>query len=138
MFDRILLAVDGSEESKKAAVLAGDLAAGRAGTDVLVVHVLEFGAGRGMAFAREVPSEAYDLVDEVVRGLKDAGIGARGEVKEAVHGNAARQLVSAADGFDADLVVMGSRGLSDWQGLILGSVAHQVLHMSHRPVLIAR
>lgn len=37
-----------------------------------------------------------------------------------------------------DLIVMGSRGVSDFAGLLLGSVAHQVLHKAHCPVFIAK
>jgi nucleotide-binding universal stress UspA family protein len=33
---------------------------------------------------------------------------------------------------------MGSRGMSDWEGLLVGSVAHKVLHLSSVPVLIVR
>ncbi|MCP3871943.1 MAG: universal stress protein [Desulfobacteraceae bacterium] len=37
-----------------------------------------------------------------------------------------------------DLIVMGSRGVTDFAGLFLGSVAHQVLHKSDCPVFIAK
>ncbi|HEV8650268.1 MAG TPA: universal stress protein [Actinomycetes bacterium] len=36
------------------------------------------------------------------------------------------------------MIVMGSRGRTDLAALVLGSVAHKVLHLSDRPVLIAR
>lgn len=39
---------------------------------------------------------------------------------------------------DAGLIVMGSRGMSDWEGLLVGSVAHKVVHLSSVPVLIVR
>ncbi|MCK5838129.1 MAG: universal stress protein, partial [Desulfobacula sp.] len=37
-----------------------------------------------------------------------------------------------------DLIVMGSRGVTDFAGLFIGSVAHQVLHKSECPVFIAK
>jgi nucleotide-binding universal stress UspA family protein len=37
-----------------------------------------------------------------------------------------------------DLIVMGSRGVTNFEGLFLGSVAHQVLHKSDCPVFIVK
>ncbi len=39
---------------------------------------------------------------------------------------------------NANLIVMGSRGVTDFTGLFIGSVAHQVLHKSECPVFIAK
>jgi nucleotide-binding universal stress UspA family protein len=137
MFSNILLCVDGSDESKKAAVLAADVAcAGHA--EVVVLHVREYGATAALSYPYEVPGEAPDLVDEAVRGLKDNGISARGEIRDCLHGSVADQIARLADEVDADLIVMGSRGLSDWAGVVTGSVTHAVLHQTHRPVLVAR
>jgi nucleotide-binding universal stress UspA family protein len=53
-------------------------------------------------------------------------------------GQTAKAIVDEARAFDADLIVMGSRGLSDFQALLVGSVAHKVLHYAHCAVLIVR
>ena len=47
-------------------------------------------------------------------------------------------LTNLAEDLDAGLVVMGSHGRGDRTALLLGSVAHKVVHLSKRPVLIAR
>jgi nucleotide-binding universal stress UspA family protein len=47
-------------------------------------------------------------------------------------------IVAAAGRLDADLVVLGSRRPSHLGGLVLGSVAHEVIHQLRRPVLLAR
>jgi len=46
--------------------------------------------------------------------------------------------VDAASAYDAGVIVMGSRGRNDLTGLLLGSTAHKVIHLSDRPVLVVR
>ena len=47
-------------------------------------------------------------------------------------------IVDEAGNGDYDLVIMGSRGLSDLGGMLVGSSAHRVLSAARCPVLIAR
>ena len=70
--------------------------------------------------------------------LEKAGINARAELRGAQYGGVARILANLAEDLDAGLIVMGSHGRGDLTALLLGSVAHKVLHLTDRPVLIAR
>lgn len=63
---------------------------------------------------------------------------AHGEVRNTVFGYAAREIVNDAKEVGADVIVMGSRGRGDIAGLLLGSTAHKVIHLSDRPVLVVR
>ena len=137
MFEKILLAVDGSEESVRAADVTRDLAK-MAGAEVLVYHVMEREVSRAGSFDMESPDESTDLVDHTVRMLKDAGVNARGEVNHGIYGRAAKEILAEAKEFGADLVVMGSRGLTDLSGMLVGSVAHKVIHLAECPVLVVR
>lgn len=138
MYEKMLLAVDGSEPSRRAVSVAGALAM-RTGGEVLVLHVREreFVHRFGLVDV-ETPAEAMDVVDAVVRQLKDEGIAVRGEILATTIGRVARVIVDAAANEGAGIIVMGTRGLSDWGGLFLGSVTHRVLHLSEIPVLVVR
>jgi nucleotide-binding universal stress UspA family protein len=50
----------------------------------------------------------------------------------------ARRIVEAAREHQAGVIVMGSQGRGDLTALLLGSVAHKVIHLADRPVLVAR
>jgi nucleotide-binding universal stress UspA family protein len=137
MFDRILLAVDGSEPSNRATAATAELAH-RLGSEVIVLHVKETEITWVAAVELESGEEAADLVDKTVRMLKDRGISARGELHRTAYGRAARVILETAADADTKMIVMGSRGLSDLAGLVMGSVAHKVLHLARIPVLVVR
>ena len=135
MFDRIVLAIDGSEHSDRAASLASELAKHHS-SDVLVFHVREKAAVRFGSYDVDLDEAEQDIADETARKLKDQGISARPERVTDFYGNTAKRVARAAEEYDANVIVMGSRGLSDMGGLFLGSVAHKVLHAAPCPVLI--
>ena len=137
MFERILLAVDGSEHSMKAVDVAGDLARRYEG-EVIVLHVREHEITWGADIDIETADEARSLVDGVVRVLKDAGTNVRGEVVRVPLGQTPRAILDMARDEGAGLIVMGTRGLSDWGRLLMGSVAHKVVHLAEVPVLVVR
>jgi nucleotide-binding universal stress UspA family protein len=65
----------------------------------------------------------------------------RGEVKfdvRILEGAAGNKIPEVAKIEKIDLIIMGSRGMTDFEGLFLGSVAHQVLHKSKIPVFITK
>jgi|SRR5579864_3046595 len=133
-FDRLLLAVDGSSHSRRAVPIAIELATPFHG-EVFVLHAAE--RIRGQAGVTTSP-EAEQLVTSVVEQLHKAGVTARGEVHHVPMGHAAADIVDTAKAQGSGVIVMGSRGLSDLAGMLLGSVAHKVMHLAHAPVLIVR
>ena len=137
MFKHILVAVDGSTYSQQALPIAIEVAK-KFGSDVFVLHVSEHDRGRAVAYSLETPADATRLVGHAVKVVRDAGITAKGELRDMAAGHVAKAIVETATANHIDLIVMGSRGLSDVQGLLLGSVTHKVIQMANIPVLVDR
>jgi nucleotide-binding universal stress UspA family protein len=137
-FERILLATDGSEQSQAAVDVAVAVASSLTAT-VRVAHVwnLEVHHRHGH-WDVEFRSEAEKLVDASVERLFRAGVIAEREIIRADSKHVAASIAIAAKNFGADLVVIGSRGLSDWQSLTQHSVSHQMLSAVDCPLLIVR
>jgi nucleotide-binding universal stress UspA family protein len=136
MLQKVLLAVDGSEPSTRAVHVTKEMAGPHA--EIYVLHIKERDRGRGFGYELETSEEAAQIVESAVRELKDSGISAWGEVVYAYYGQAPREILTRAEHEDIDLIVMGSRGLSDLAGLVMGSVTHKVLHLAQIPVLVVR
>jgi nucleotide-binding universal stress UspA family protein len=137
MYDKLLVAVDRSEVAGRAVAEAKGLATLSKGK-VWVLHVREREFGRLGLTPSEPDEEAQAAVRDAVETLTQAGVEAQGEVREAIFGHAAREIVTAAQEHDAGAIIMGSRGRSDIAGLVLGSTAHKVIHITDRPVLVVR
>jgi nucleotide-binding universal stress UspA family protein len=137
MFSTIVLGVDGSDPSKRAAELVRDLAL-TMGSEVIVVHVRERSVSRAGTFPLEASEDSADIVDGTLSVLKDAGVSARGQLWPGLQGHVAAQIVDVAEQEHAELIVLGSRGVSDISSMLIGSVTHRVLHTTEIPVLIVR
>ncbi len=139
----IVVGVDGSEGAKHALEWASDLA--RLKDDRLVVvtawHVPASAYGSpGFApmvspsLEQQAREAAEAVAAESVESARKAGVAnVEARVEE---GNAAEILVHTTEG--ADLLVVGSRGLGGFKGLVLGSVSEQVMHHAHVPTLVVR
>lgn len=135
MFERILVATDSSEPSERAVEFATGLAKDH-GSEIIVLHAVPRVVSRFGTSDLEEPDAARELVDKIVRDLKDRGLNARGEVVRVLEGHMARGIVESAASADADVILMGTRGRSDFGGLFLGSVTHRVLHLAEKPVIV--
>jgi nucleotide-binding universal stress UspA family protein len=130
---RIVVGVDGSTGSRQALQRAAEEArAHGASLEVVTawnmldqVTATEFDPKYGEATARA------DLQEVVAAELGDDGPAATLRIENDLP---ARTLLRAAEG--AWLLVVGSRGLGGFKGLLLGSVSQQVAHHAPCPVLI--
>lgn len=137
-FGRIVLATDGSDQARAAVAFTSSFARASSAA-VRVVHVwnLEVHHRHGV-WDVEMRSEAEKLLDETVRLLRAGGIEADGQICRADAGHVAAAIAESAREFKADLLVVGSRGLPDWQAMFQHSTSHQLLGSFDAPVLIVR
>ncbi len=143
---RIVVATDGSPHAKRAAEVAARLARElRAATVVLVNagHIPAIalgGPGADMLVDYSVLEEGFEKAGRAILDQTEAvfhGVDAP-VTKQYRRGEPSHEILAAAAEVKADLIIMGSRGLGQIGGLILGSVSEHVLHGAHIPVLIAR
>jgi nucleotide-binding universal stress UspA family protein len=135
MFEKIPLAVDGSENSAKAVDHVEDLARAM-DSEVLVFHLREMLGVSGGAFDVDVTEQDADVAAQVAASLKERHVKASSLRRKEYYGRTAQEIVVQAHDFGADLIVMGSRGLSGLPGMLLGSVTQKVLHFTDIPVLV--
>ncbi|HXM58899.1 MAG TPA: universal stress protein [Candidatus Dormibacteraeota bacterium] len=131
---RLLVAVDDSEEARCAVETAACLAAEHRAA-VLVVHALQPESIRRRGYA-----DAWNAASDLVEAASERFPQPWDSVQTLLlpgPGPVAARLAAAADTWDADLIVAGSRRLTDLGGLLLGSVAHDLVRRTRRPVLLA-
>ena len=106
--------------------------------ELLVFHVRAFLVARGGQLDVDLGEEDSNIAHDVAAWLLELGIKATAERVAAYHGDTARKIVQTAHERDCDIIVKGTRGHSDIPSVLLGSVAHKVLHLSTVPVLAVR
>ncbi len=136
---KILVPVDGSENSLRAAELAVEMAnVYGAGIEYLYVVDLEGVLAHRKSTENSVLEEAVAAGKEVLNKVLEttpSAIPARGRC---VSGDAPQAILQAAVEADADLIVMGSRGLGAFRAAILGSVSSYVLEHATCPVTLVK
>lgn len=137
---KVLVAVDFSEDSARAVRVALDVTA-KFGARLLVLHVLHdpsetpgfYSAKKaGKKVWRNMEQSANEMMSDFVK----AHVKTRRKFDVAiVPGLPAAQILRTAKKEEVDLIVIGTRGRSDWQRLLLGSVADHVVRSATCPVL---
>ncbi len=143
---RVLIGYDASVGGDQAVALAGSIA-WPTGSSLRVISAIEASAlpmagpwargGDTMSpdITAEVRAYLQERVDAAVETLTIPDRTVEGVV---VRGRPANVLTDAADAFDADLMIVGSRGHGRVAALILGSVSSEVVDHAPCPVLVAR
>jgi nucleotide-binding universal stress UspA family protein len=87
------------------------------------------------ALQEEEEHQGQALLDEAVRAMKSGGVESSSVL---MRGDAATEIINYVKENDIDLIVCGSRGLSQVSGWLLGSVSRKLVHYAERSVLIVK
>lgn len=136
---RILVAIDGSQHSWKVLEKSIEYAHIFAAEIVLVHCHRKFPKLLGQPYRDQVISSILDEIQETVGPfvgkLKESGVDFTEIMVEEPAGS---MIPTVAENEKCEMIIMGSRGLSDLEGLIIGSVTHRVLHLAKCPVLVVK
>ncbi|ATG74670.1 universal stress protein [Zobellella denitrificans] len=146
MYKSLLVAVDGSKYGKKALELAAYLAC-QDDASLHIVHVPEvlshdatlvWGIGAvsieaGRQELEEAGRKVMARAEEQARAL-----GVKHLQTHLVQGEPARAIIRTAEELGVDVIVIGSRGLGDLAGLVMGSISHKVTHSAKCGVITVR
>ena len=141
MIKTILVATDGSGHAKKAIDLAADIAgkynALEEKFDELRKAFLEMVSVSYEAgpMSITVPDDVLNDVGNLILDNARQRAESKGVKDVSAHiadGSPADTIIAAAEKENADMIVLGSRGLGNISGLLMGSVSHKVSHLSDR------
>ena len=136
---KILVAVDGSDHAMRAAKYATELATLLNAGILLICCHKPFPVVLGEPYFQnainKILKKSNERLDPYRKLLQDSGIDFTERILE---GPAAQAICEAAAVEQADMIVMGSRGRNDLEGLLLGSCTHRVLKTAPCPVLVVR
>ena len=140
MFEKVLLAVDGSEHALHAARTAADLARLVKAEEFRIVVAYDF---IPRYLGEPNLQRAIDARIEEAKAILENAVKEAGELPceihtELIEGSPAQAIIDVAATRKSDLIVMGSRGLGTLAGLLLGSTTQKVVAHAACPVLIVR
>ncbi len=139
-FQKIMVAYDVSERSKKALRWAIKLAKALSGSVVIVTVVKppEFSsdADEVDSFCDEGRKYYQPFLDEACKYAESRGV--LKVSSETLYGHKAESIVRYASDNDVDLIVMGTRGMGGFANLVVGSVAQKVMEYANVPVTVIK
>ncbi len=140
MFDKILLAVDGSEHALHAAKVAGDLVRSINAKELRIVIAYEpvpayLGEPNLQKTIDTRMNESKDVLQEAENMLGKIPAEIHSEL---IEGKIADAIINVAEDQNCDLIIMGSLGLGRLASALLGSNSQKVVSEAPCPVLIVR
>lgn len=139
MFQRILLAADGSDHSVRAAKKAADLAKISGESEITVVYVIDGQTSKEDVLHNPDPSAVEEKRKLRLHPVTSMFNSENIKFKlQKLLGEPGQAIVDFANSHEFDVVVVGSRGLNKLQEMVLGSVSHKVAKRVKAPVMIVK
>ena len=139
MYKKILVAVDGSDNSMRAAEHAAHIATLGVYSKVNILYILDYERTQ-TDIIQKISRDSLHADRKEQIALVEALFEKKNVLFELVlkQGDPGPTIVKFANEHAFDLVVVGSRGLNSFQEMILGSVSHKVAKRVSSPVLIVK
>lgn len=137
--NKIMVPVDGSNYSMQAARYAAQMA-GLVKAGIVLLHCRKpFPVVLGEPYFQKAMNKIVKRSNELLQPFQELLSKANILYEEKIlEGNPAVVICEVAGIEKIDLIIMGSRGRNDLEGLLLGSVTHRVLKTAPCPVLVVR
>jgi nucleotide-binding universal stress UspA family protein len=139
MFKLIVVALDGSVHSLKAVDYARELAE-KHDSKLILLHAFHSTSDlRGSEGFNQMVGKRKQMGEEIIKdACKRLGQVSFEVEEDLIEGPATEAIVSVVEARNADLVVMGTRGMGALKGLLFGSVSTKVTHYAPCSVLVVR
>ncbi|MDD4802129.1 MAG: universal stress protein [Syntrophomonas sp.] len=140
MYKKILLAVDGSATSIKAAQVANSYLEKGIAEELTILNVYMSNESSNYFIGK-------DISEKVIAAAKENGVSVLEKTKAVITSpNKVKTALKSGDiaqtivklGQKHDLIIMGSLGMNAIAGLLMGSVSSRVVQYADRPVLIVK
>ena len=138
-YSNILIPIDGSEDAKYASRVAADLTKAIPGKEMLhLLHCVSpipnlIGGGQREKLMQEYQEEAERIFAAAKTILAETGNDCKTYIR---YGETAPTITETAKELGCTLIIMGTRGVNELAGVVLGSVSHAVLQHATVPVLL--
>lgn len=139
MYKRLLLAVDGSENSLRATDEAVKIASLISDCRIEIIYVVDYSKSKNEILHSQGKEELEYTRRKILSPIEEKVKSKNIEYKlEILHGYPGPTIIEYANKEKVDMVVIGSRGLNSLQEMVLGSVSHKVMKRVNCSALIVK
>ncbi|MEK5080298.1 universal stress protein [Solibacillus sp. FSL W7-1436] len=139
MYQHILLAADGSQNSIRAAKEALKIARINAETLVTIIFIIDMEKAKTDVLHSSSIESLYMERRRKLVPIEEMFNEQQVRYKvEIIHGSPGPEIIKYANTQNVDLVVIGSRGLNSLQEMVLGSVSHKVMKRVQCPAMLVK